>query len=85
MRWLFVSSGIVAFTDPRSSAADPPRPGLGASGGDAARGSGGLLPQQVNKTLRFVFVAIHEVLGFVVISDSCEAKRREAQSGTTDC
>lgn len=46
--WLFFSPGVVAVSDPRGSAADPPGPGLGAFGGGALCGAGGLLTQQVN-------------------------------------
>lgn len=41
------STGVVAVSDPRGPAADPPGPGLGASRGGALCGAGGLLPQQV--------------------------------------
>lgn len=41
------STGVVAVSDPRGPAADPPGPGLGASRGGALCGAGGLLTQQV--------------------------------------
>lgn len=47
----FLSPGGIAVSDPRGSAADPPGPGLGASGGDALCGAGGFLRQQVNGPL----------------------------------
>lgn len=46
--WLFFSPGVVAVSDPRGAAADPPGPGLGATGGGALCGAGGLLTQQVD-------------------------------------
>lgn len=50
-RWWFFffspSTGVVAVSDPRGPAADPPGPGLGASRGGALCGAGGLLTQQV--------------------------------------
>lgn len=42
-----VSAGVLAVFDQRSPAADPKRPGLGASGSSAPCGPGGLLTQQV--------------------------------------
>lgn len=40
--------GVIAVSDPRGPAADPPRPALGASGGGALCGPGGLLREQVD-------------------------------------
>lgn len=43
-----VVPGVLAFSDQRGPAADPPGPGLGASGGGPLRGAGGLFTQQVD-------------------------------------
>lgn len=44
----FLLLGVPAVPDPRGPAADPPEPALGASGGGALCGTGGLHPQQVD-------------------------------------
>lgn len=44
------SAGIPALSHQRGPSADPTRPGLGASGGGAICGPGGLLTQQVDGT-----------------------------------
>lgn len=46
---LCVSAGVFALFDQRSPAADPKRPGLGASGSSALCRPGGLLTPQVNR------------------------------------
>lgn len=46
----FVHPGVLAVSDPRGPAVDPPGPGLGASGGVAHCGAGGLLTEQVTSS-----------------------------------
>lgn len=52
---VFVDPGVLAVSDPRGPAADPPESGLGASGGVALYGAGGLLTEQVTSHISTLF------------------------------
>lgn len=63
MTVFFVYPGVLAVSDPSGPAADPPEPGLGASGGVALCGAGGLLTEQVafSSHLNSVLLVPHAV------------------------
>lgn len=65
LAWMFFSPEFIAVPDTRGPAADPSGLGLGASGGGALYGSGGLLTQQVNRLLtciRCIVIAVFTAL-----------------------
>lgn len=64
---LFFSPGIVALSDARGPAADPPGPDLGASGSGALCGAGGVFTQQVNSLVLLSTVHLFSLL-FVLAS-----------------